>query len=214
MGVAAKIGEVAKERGITLKELSRQVDVPYTTLYNAVKRDSKMDFETVLEIAGVLGILWYDLYPQNDTLAGTAYEERLASACEWLALEQSWQEVSSGNNWSAKEENEWLTAHYDEAVSRYNVQKADLLKFMPRYAEPTEEELSRIGLHSVGLYVGSKQLSDCINKIAWELSKLNEDGQKVAIERVKELAQLPQYQKHAAGDSTQIAGTGDENDPE
>lgn len=52
MGVAAIIGEIAKERDISLKELSRRVDIPYTTLYNAVKRDSKMDFETCPENSG------------------------------------------------------------------------------------------------------------------------------------------------------------------
>ena len=54
MGAAAIIGEIAKERDISLKELSRRVDIPYTTLYNAVKRDSKMDFETVQKIADAL----------------------------------------------------------------------------------------------------------------------------------------------------------------
>lgn len=45
-------------------------------------------------------------------------------------------------------------------------------------------------------------------------SELNKEGQKVAVERVKELTQIPKYQKDPAGDSTQSAGTGDENDPE
>lgn len=45
-------------------------------------------------------------------------------------------------------------------------------------------------------------------------SELNKEGQKVAVERVKELTQIPKYQKAPAGDSTQSAGTGDENDPE
>ena len=62
MGAAAIIGEIAKEIDISLKELSRRVDIPYTTLYNAVKRDSKMDFETVQKIADALGVLWYNLY--------------------------------------------------------------------------------------------------------------------------------------------------------
>lgn len=43
---------------------------------------------------------------------------------------------------------------------------------------------------------------------------LNDNGQSVAVERVQELAQIPKYQKAPAGDSTQSAGTGDENDPE
>ena len=56
MGVASKIGEIAKSKGIALKELSRQTDIPYTTLYNAVKRDSKMEFETVKKISDALSI--------------------------------------------------------------------------------------------------------------------------------------------------------------
>ena len=47
------------------------------------------------------------------------------------------------------------------------------------------------------------------------MDTMNSVGQQTAVERVSELAQLPQYQeKHPAGDSTQSAGTGDEKDPE
>lgn len=63
MGVAIKIGEIAKERGITLKELSRRADIPYTTLYNAVKRDSKIDMETARKIAAALGTSVLELDP-------------------------------------------------------------------------------------------------------------------------------------------------------
>lgn len=70
MGVATKIGEAAKEKGISLKELSRQVDIPYTTLYHAVKRDSKMEFETVKKVADALNISWYTLLGADDELQG------------------------------------------------------------------------------------------------------------------------------------------------
>lgn len=63
MGVATKIGEIAKKRGIPLKELSRRADIPYTTLYNAVKRDSKIDIETARKIAAALGISVLELDP-------------------------------------------------------------------------------------------------------------------------------------------------------
>lgn len=220
MGVAAKIGEIAKERGISLKELSRQANIPYTTLYNAVKRDSKMDFETVRSIADAIGIVWYDLYPHNDTLDGASYEERLASACEWLFMVPSLQEQLSGECWSPKRANEWLTAHCDEVAALYNVQKADLQEFMPHRSDPTEEDMKRLGLHSISFHASDKQLVDCLCKIARKLSNLNEDGRKVALERVSELTEIPRYQLSVvtdgapAGDSTQSAGTGDENDLE
>lgn len=53
-----------------------------------------------------------------------------------------------------------------------------------------------------------------LNRLTRAYEKLSTEGKEVAIERVEELAQLPKYQKHAAGDSTQSAGTGDENDLE
>ena len=75
MGVAAKIGEIAKSKGIALKELSREIDVPYTTLYNAVKRDSKMEFETVQKIADALNVPWYVLLGEEDALHGLVKAE-------------------------------------------------------------------------------------------------------------------------------------------
>lgn len=56
MGVAKKIGAVAKEKDISLKKLSQIVGIPYTTLYHAVKRDSKVDANTVQKIAAALGM--------------------------------------------------------------------------------------------------------------------------------------------------------------
>ena len=56
MGAAAKIGEIAKLKGIPLKEVSRRADIPYTTLYNAVKRDSKIELRTVQKAADALGV--------------------------------------------------------------------------------------------------------------------------------------------------------------
>lgn len=53
-----------------------------------------------------------------------------------------------------------------------------------------------------------------LNRLTRAYEKLSTEGKEVAIERVEELAQLPKYQKAPAGDSTQSAGTGDENDPE
>lgn len=193
MGAAAIIGEIAKERDISLKELSRRVDIPYTTLYNAVKRDSKMDFETVQKIADALGVLWYNLYPTNHAVHAESYDERLASACEWLEIEQGSQEIESGADWDVKQKNNWLNEHFEEAARLYDVKKSDLLEVTPRYGETTAEELEKLGLHPVDLFVSDKKLIEHIKKIAWDFGKLNEEGQAEAIERVHELTQLPKY---------------------
>lgn len=56
MGVGAKIKEYAKKQGISLRQLSIQADVPYSTLYSAVQRDSNsMNIEILKKIAYALG---------------------------------------------------------------------------------------------------------------------------------------------------------------
>lgn len=62
MGSGARIGKIAQEKGVSLKELSRRVEVPYTTLYHIVKRDSKIDYDLSIRLAQALGISVADLY--------------------------------------------------------------------------------------------------------------------------------------------------------
>lgn len=85
MGSAAIIGEIAKERDVSLKELSRRVDIPYTTLYNAVKRDSKMDFETVQKIAQALDIDIGILYGEAENKGDPQHLKRLCSKISEVA---------------------------------------------------------------------------------------------------------------------------------
>lgn len=61
MGVAANIGQLAEKEGLSLREVSRRANLPYSTLYNAVKRDSKMNLSTIMQIADVLHCNYLDL---------------------------------------------------------------------------------------------------------------------------------------------------------
>lgn len=57
MGIGKRIGDLCAKRGINLRKLAINADVPYTTLYSAVKRDSDgMDTETLKKIADALGV--------------------------------------------------------------------------------------------------------------------------------------------------------------
>lgn len=63
MGIGAKIEELAKQQKISLKELSRRADIPYTTLYHMVKRDSnRVSIDTLEKIARVFDVEWEDVF--------------------------------------------------------------------------------------------------------------------------------------------------------
>jgi len=68
MSVCQNIKTVAEVKRIPIKELSRRVDIPYTTLYNMLNRDNdRFDLHLLEEIARSLdvsvGILMVPPYP-------------------------------------------------------------------------------------------------------------------------------------------------------
>ena len=98
-----------------------------------------------------------------------------------------------------------------------NVEPRDLLgRAFTDVVNPEIERLARNAddttetrLYFSGLVV-QMTIQDRLNEA---FSELNKEGQKVAVERVKELTQIPKYKKDPAGDNTQSAGTGDEKAP-
>ena len=123
-----------------------------------------------------------------------------------------------------------LVGQYERGVvnPKYEtiIRFADALNVEPReilgnaFMDVVSPEVERLA-HSVDdttdirLYLSGRVVPVTIQERLNEaFSELNKEGQKVAVERVKELAQIPKYQKAPAGDSTQSAGAGDEKDPE
>lgn len=222
MGVAAKIGDIAKERKISLKELSRMVDIPYTTLYHAVKRDSKMEFETVQRIAVALGVPWNALYSANesdpdvkawgpDSKTQTKdYWYRVDSASAYLMTLLNSAEYESDTEFSSDDENLWMKKKIPEIAKLYNVSEADLDDFNYwRYSED-EEYLSDI--HEA---IANKPIRfRSLEKICRMLMRMNADGQALAAERVEELAQIPKYQRTQSAPQDAPAGPDDKEPAE
>lgn len=123
-----------------------------------------------------------------------------------------------------------LVGQYERGVvnPKYEtiIRFADALNVEPReilgnaFMDVISPEVERLA-HSVDdttdirLYLSGRVVPVTIQERLNEaFSELNKEGQKVAVERVKELTQIPKYQKAPAGDSTQSAGADDEKDPE
>ena len=223
MGVATRIGEIAKENGISLKELSRQVDIPYTTLYHAVKRDSKMEFETVQKIAAALNIPWYELYTgkiaddtsldillRREKISQFGNEtERLADANACLDLWQTSTELASGLVWADDTRSDWMKRNIPVVASIYNVDENSLRDSVLRYYEQQE-----IYLDAIKKIIYNEPLNlECLEKISKALAQMNDNGQTVAVERVQELAQIPAYQR-TAEPAQDVPGGADDKEPE
>ena len=192
MGVAMKIGEKAREKDISLKELSRQVNIPYTTLYNAVKRDSKMDFRTVQKIAVALGMRWYELYLDSSdkefSAAPIDYEkmiqnendqERLMAAADHVEVLQWNAEKQSGIIWGNDEKNRWLEEQIPMIAKAYRVEVDDLKAILQSDFEPEPFRVKNME---------EEELLSCFRQ-------LNDNGRIVAVEHLQELTEIARYQR-------------------
>ncbi len=133
MGVATKIGEIAKEKGIALKELSRRTGIPYTTLYNAVKRDSKIDIETVRKIAAALGTSVLELDPnacENVEIKAAGELINLIATDEVTGNFQSTNGVQDKKLIEQQLREKWIPV----VASKYNI-SPDLLRAWFPYSE-------------------------------------------------------------------------------
>ena len=193
MGVAMKIGEKAREKDISLKELSRQVNIPYTTLYNAVKRDSKMDFRTVQRIAVALGMRWYELYLDSSdkefSAAPMDYEkmiqnenaqERLMAAADHVEILQRNAEKQSGIIWGNDEKSRWLEEQIPMIAKVYRVEVDALRDILQSDFEPEPFRVKNMEEEELLSY----------------FRKLNDNGRIVAVEHLQELTEIARYQRH------------------
>lgn len=62
MGVGNRIEALCADKGLSIRKLALTADVPYSTLYSAIKRNSnRIDLDTLKKIANALGVEWYEL---------------------------------------------------------------------------------------------------------------------------------------------------------
>lgn len=215
---------VRKENGLTQAELAERVGISINSvrLYESGKITPKID--TLRKIADALGIPWYSFYSDSNEqnietkrkklLKTGNYDDRIAAACEYIELMQGLEEYDSGTCWEPERRNVWIKSKIEKVAERYNVNADDLMHEVIAYSEPAVFfDEKKLGLYSIVVYSQDKKVIKTIEKMSRWLNLLNSDGQTVAVDRVEELAQIPKYQKDPAGDSTQSAGTGDENDP-
>ena len=73
MGIGNKLDNLLSERGMTVTELARKVNVAPTTIYSIIQRNNKkVDIDVLIKIARTLGVnteYFGDVDDQSDTIA-------------------------------------------------------------------------------------------------------------------------------------------------
>ena len=125
MGTGKRVGDECKRQGLSLRQLAIKADIPYSTLYSAVKRDSDgITLDVLKRIALALNI---DLYSLADfDMATDAIAEEI-----------------NANRRDTKEEQ--LLQHFrtlndnGQTVAVERVQELAQIPAYQRHAEPTQD---------------------------------------------------------------------------
>ena len=83
MGIGYKLDTLLKDRGMTVTELARRVNVAPTTIYSIIQRNNKkVDIDVLIKIAKILGVnteYFSDISEEPTTIAahfdGSEYTE-------------------------------------------------------------------------------------------------------------------------------------------
>lgn len=200
---------VRKENRLTQGELAERagISVNSVRLYESGKVTPKIG--TIIKIADVFGMSLND-FMLDDSYSEESIDERIFFAER---------EITSRIRRSIKfERHKNPDSKIDDQLIKEWI--FDLVPgISKKYALPEEtlknasDKLAWLAT-DIHLTTEIDDLPDPHRQVIDLMDTLNEIGQRVAVARIEELSQIPKYQKHAAGDSTQSAGTGDENDPE
>ncbi len=212
MDTGELIKDIRVRSGMTQAELAERLGVTPQAISQYERGVKKPKIETVSRIARALDVPATVLFPDSDPSFDVIIREgnALESLAMVVKLSEIREEKVNGNKPTVESREKILSEKIPYFAKQYVV-PADLLKSDAQWY--IDEYWKKVREQNKGQ--NASILSALQSRMLELMNTMNATGQRTAVERVSELAQLPQYQeKHPAGDSTQSAGTGDEKDPE
>ena len=197
------IGEMLKkariDAGLTQKQLAEKCEMADSAIRKYESGRIVPKIKTITKIASALGM------STSDFISGDSYSEKSIDERIFFAE----REIVSRIRRNIKFE------RYNNPDSKIDL-APDISK---KYALPEEtlkNASDKLAWLATDIHLATEvdDLPEHHRQVIDLMDTLNEVGQRVAVARIEELSQIPKYQKHAAGDSTQSAGTGDEDDLE
>ena len=207
------IGEMLKkariDAGLTQKQLAEKCEMADSAIRKYESGRIVPKIKTITKIASALGM------STSDFISGDSYSEKSIDERIFFAEREIVSRIRRNikferyNNPDSKIDNQLIKKWIFDLAP-------DISK---KYALPEEtlkNASDKLAWLATDIHLATEvdDLPEHHRQVIDLMDTLNEVGQRVAVARIEELSQKPKYQKHAAGDSTQSAGTGDEDDLE
>lgn len=175
MGVGFRLKEILRDRKTTIKQLSKDADIPLNTLYSITKRDSdRVDSVILRRIADALGIHVSELLDDKKSLQKA---------------------INSGIVSPTDIANELATS-VEMVLAAINSPGTVPPEFL--------DKVVKVG-NMLAMEFSGKDYQDAqkvMNQLLPVICDLNPAGQREAVKRVCELAEVPKYQRTPAAPET------------
>lgn len=198
MGVGLRLKELLRDRGMTIKELAEQANVPANTLYSITRRDSdRVDSVVLARISRALDV-------SIGTLTGTAsVSDILANgpvtvrdiAQQLNMPEESIRKIISRNNdrCETTEEDAVVTVATLLEAEIEESQQRDAAKIFKFFSEQGPSDLITSNLQDL-FESRPPEWQYTSLLLLNHFSKLNLQGQRKALTYLRDLSELPRYQ--------------------
>jgi transcriptional regulator with XRE-family HTH domain len=192
MTIGQRIRTARKAAGLTQADLAKILDIPYqgVSQWERDLRNPKM--ETLEKIATALNISVFDLMgvQEDNGLVTVPISGELASL---LGLDDNDTGIVIGNIHPKSEAATALTDLYgDDLVEA----QQEALRTISRIKEKLDGASFRKLSNADAYKAGFLQFKSDEDRLAFFYGKLNDDGKRVAADRIQELSEIPKYQKN------------------
>ena len=184
MGVGFRLKTLLRERNMTIKELSEISGIPKNTLYSITKRDSERVDATVIQaMARVLNVSFEDLAGEERTIRKLLSDGSARS----FVIHQ----IITAAEEARVSKDELLNKAELDTWSAHRLSPTQIIECLPRVEEILNVDAGTFEKKLLEEYVPPVRQRDLLLDA---FDTLNPVGQRVAVQRIQELAQIPGYQ--------------------
>lgn len=191
--IGEAIKQARKKAGMTQKQLAEKCEMADSAIRKYESGRIVPKIKTIAKIATALGMHTSDFIPKEDEFSDEREFYAIREILFWIRLKTKQEHYANPESDIDKAtRKKWLYELAPKIAEKYAVSEESL-----KNSAETVEWLST----DIHLMTEIDHLPEHHQQMIDLMDMLNEDGQRVAVARIEELAQIPKYQKRAPEDT-------------
>lgn len=186
MTPAERIDSILKERNLSRRQVAIKAKIPPSSFQSAMERNKNLSIDMLQKISDALNVSIFDLMgvDEDDGLVSFSIPPELAEKMGLTGLSEGTinAEIEPGSDAA----NAFMSYLYEQKQAKSIIQRITEGIKGGGFTKLSDSETQKAGI---------LQFNSDADRLSYFYSKLNDEGQRVAADRVQELSEIPKYQK-------------------